>query len=419
METQWIVRNIILILSFAMIGFLFLKKSQSSKLNWAMFYACLWVTISLPIINLLSENLNFWHFSDNESMLKMPFDLYFVWIVFWGILPVYFLKGKYVILITLILFWIDLLFMPQLDKIGIVTLNNNWLYGEILLLLFVFLPAYLWGKFSYEKSNLSIRASFQVITMGLIFAMILPHILIAYTTNDIPKYDFNSYLFQVILIIVFPSLVAVQNLVNRGNGTPFPYDKTEKLVQSGVYAYCKNPIQWSFTLLFIPLSIYYNSYLLLLGSLISIAYTFGVSNYQENNDMKLRFGKEWENYSKKTPSWRFLWKPKNISNGTIYFKKDCTQCEEIKKWFENKKPRNLSIKYSLSYKESTLLQVTYVDIYGLEHKSIKAISRGLEHTNLAYACIGWFMNFPIINHILQTIIDSMDFNNVKECELPK
>ena len=214
-------------------------------------------------------------------------------------------------------------------------------------------------------------------------------------------------------MIAFPALVAVLDLIEKGKGTPFPYDKTQNLVTSGVYAYIKNPIQWSFTILFIPLAIYHESYLLLLGSVISLAYTIGVSNPQEYEDMKGRFAINWNNYKKSVPSWYFQWNPKQISLGTIYFKKDCNQCEEIKKWFENKKTINLKIDFSENYKGEELLQVTYKNHLGQEYKSVKAIAYALEHINLGYASLGWFMRFPIISYIIQSIIDALGFSEEK------
>lgn len=418
MEIQWIIRNSILLFCFILVAILFLKKSQFSKINWAVFYAALWVSISLSIVNFYFVKRGFWHFEPiNSSIIKMPLDLYFIWIVFWGILPIYFFKGKYILVISLFLLWIDIATMPLLEKFGVLKLSDNWLLGEILILLLVFVPSYLWGKFSYNNKKVNLRALFQVLVMVLIFTIAVPYIVISYTTNDYSFLKVRPTLFQLGFIIAFPSLIAVQDLVVKGEGTPFPYDKTKRLVQTGVYAYCRNPIQWSFTLLFIPLSIYYNSLLLLFGSIISVAYTIGISNQQEYEDMKSRFGSEWDNYKKNVPNWWFLWKPKSIPIGEIYFKRDCNQCEQIRRWFDNQNVSNLDIKYSDEYKSSSFLQVTYIDDNGMKFKSVKAISYGLEHINLAFACLGWFMRFPVICQVLQAIIDSMDFKDEKnECD---
>lgn len=410
MELSVIIRHSLLGFCFLLLVLLFVIKTPKAKDNWAVFYALLWTTFSLAILNYIAVENNLWYFTDNTSLLlNMPLDIFFIWIVFWGVLPIYFFKGKYTFVLALSIFWLDILLMPELEKLGVLKLNSNWIIGDFILVLLVWLPSYLWAKFYYNNTHLKYRSAFQVIIMALFLFIAIPFIAITYTNAIFNLKPFNPYLFQIVFIIALPALIAVIDLANKGKGTPFPYDKTSKLVKHGVYAYCKNPIQWSFTVLFIPISIYYESYLILSGSIISIAYSIGISNPQEYNDMNSRFGIDWANYKKAVPSWRFLWQPKTIPKGTIYFKKHCNQCEQIKLWFTNKTTQQLDIKFSNEYTNNGLLQVTYVDYLGLEYKSIKAIAHALEHINLGYASLGWFMRFPLVSHILQYIIDTMDF----------
>ena len=410
MELSVIIRYSLLGLCFLLLVVLFVIKTPKAKDNWAVFYALLWTIFSLAILNYIAVENNLWYFIDiNPLIINMPLDIFFIWIVLWGVLPVYFFKGKHTFILALFIFWLDILLMPELEKLGILKLNDYWIIGDLILVLLVWLPAYLWAKFYYNNTHLKYRSFFQVIIMTLLLSIAIPFIAITYTNATFNLKPFNPYLFQIIFIIALPSLIAVMDLAYKGKGTPFPYDKTSKLVTNGVYAYCKNPIQWSFTLLFIPLSIYYESYLILMGSIISIAYAIGISNPQEYNDMNIRFGEDWTNYKHKVPSWRFSWKPRAMPKGTIYFKKHCNPCEQIKLWFTTKTTQQLDIKFSEEYINSGLLQVTYVDYLGTEHKSIKAIAHALEHINLGYASLGWFMRLPIVSPILQYIIDAMDF----------
>lgn len=412
METQLIIRNSIVLSCFVFLIVLFFIKKQNSKINWALFYSSLWVSFSLPIVNYLCVKYNFWTFTSKiDTFIKMPYDLLFIWILFWGILPFYISKGKYILLTFLLLLWIDLLFMPQLEVVGILKLGNNWLIGEFILLLTVWLPSHLWATYSYKRKYLNFRAFMQVSTMTLFILIIIPFIVISYTTNDFSFNKIRPFLFQIAFIIVLPSLAAVNDLVKKGNGTPFPFDKTTNLVQTGVYAYCRNPIQWSFTFLFIPLSIYYESYLLLSGIVISITYTTGISNPQEYLDMEDRFENKWKTYKENVPNWKFLWRPTKIPLGTLYFKKGCNQCEQIKKWFEKRNTHNLNIKYDYEFSRNELLQATYKDHNNVNYKSILAIASGLEHINLFWASLGWFMRLPIIHPILQAIINTMEFNS--------
>lgn len=414
------IRTVLVAIIFVLLTAFFLKQKQSEKLNWGLFYSFIWMLFSLPIGNYYCVKLDLWHFKEINS-IKMPYDILFIWLFFW-LLPFYIFKGKYLLILLASLLWIDLLAMPYIEKVEILKLNSNWVIGEFLLILLVFLPSYLWGKFSYEKKQLAIRALLQVATMSLFLTIVVPFSIKIYETGTFEFSSFSMLWFQIICIIAFPSFMGVIDLVEKGNGTPFPYDKTKLLVTTGVYAYIKNPIQWSFTILFIPLSIYHESYLLLSGVLISIAYTIGVSNGQEYEDMKERFGSKWNTYKKNVPSWYFQWKPKTFPEGIIYFKKDCNQCEGIKEWFEKQGSINLNIKYSENYTGKELTQVTYIHTSGEEYKSVKAIAHALEHIHLGYASIGWFMRFPVISFILQAIVDALGFSEDSEnitCKINK
>lgn len=403
------IRLIIVSVCLVFLTIFLLKEKQDVKLNWALFYSFIWVLFALPIVNYICVQFNLWEFLVDDNPIKIPYDIFFIWLFVW-VLPFYFFKGKYTLLITLILLWIDVLTMPLLEQYRILKLNQNWLFGEIILILTVFLPSYLWAKFSFQNKNIEFRASMQVATISLLLLIVIPFTAVYFQTHHFEFVNFSIVWFQIIFMIAFPSFIAVLDLVEKGKGTPFPYDKTEKLVTSGVYAYIKNPIQWSFTMLFIPLSIYHQSYLLFFGFIVSIAYTVGVSNPQEYEDMKERFGSKWETYKNKIPSWYFLWKPKLYLEATIYFKRDCNQCEEIKNWFEERNGQNLHIKYADFYEGETLLQVTYKSVEGKEYKSVTAIAHALEHINLGYASLGWFLRFPIINFIFQTIVDALGFS---------
>lgn len=419
MELQEIIRHGLILGCFGFLVTIFIFMKQNQKLNLALFYSFLWTTVNLGVLNYICIHYDLWRFiSEQPLYIAMPLDIYFIWIIGWSVVPVYFFKGKYVLLIALLFLWVDILCMPYFEHIGILKLGSNWLIGEFAMIVIVFLPGYLWAKFSLEDKGLGWRVRLQVITMALIITIVLPFLLFAYQSK-VFVLENNSILYQLAFIIALPSLIAVKDLYHLGKGSPFPLDPTKHLVQIGVYAYIKNPIQWSFTLLFIPISILYKEPLLLIGLVTSIAYTIGVSNNQENADMTKRFGKLWTNYNKTVPKWRFLWKPLAIPQGTIYFKQDCIQCSELRVWFDKRKASNLFLKYAHEHPES-IQQVTYTDYLGNNHSSVKAIAYAMEHINLGWACLGWLMRLPIINYVLQAIVNAIGFGpleNIESCEL--
>lgn len=398
-----------------MLFYLILRKRQDHRQNWALFYCLIYSFSSMQLANLLCERLGFWSFeSSSREFFKIPPETFFIWLIFWSIVPLLKMRLVLSIIFFLVLLWLDVLSMKFFQEILQFKLYENWILGDVLFILLVFTPGYLWAYAFYQNSMLRYRAFMQVFTMILLFYFSIPILL--YEMHLIRTLHFNLSIsqYQLLFIFAFPGLVAVQNLVTIGKGTPFPYDKTEVLVETGIYAYCKNPIQWSFGLLFIPLSIIHESYYLLLGTCISIIYAYSVSNFQEYQDMEKRFGKGWLKYKSHVPKWYFLFKPQHIPSGVIYFDFDCAMCSQLKNWFLRRSAINLEIE-NANYFERKLKQVTYVDYLGNEFQSVQALSHALNHINLIYACLGWFINLPILRHVLQIIVDSMSMESSK-CE---
>lgn len=403
------IRFLVFILLFSFLVFFSLRKNQNKSQNWAVFYSCFYISIFLPIVNKFCIKLGLWSFVETAyNVIGMPIDLYFSWIILWGVFPSYFLEKKYLPIILILCFWIDFVLMPLLAVYKVINLNTNWLIGEIILIIIVLFPALIWSYSSYKKKFLELRALFQILVITALIIYYLPYLLFKYNLILSLNFSFNSYLIQLFFIIALPGLIAVQDLVQKGKGTPFPYDPTEYLVQNGVYAYIRNPIQWTLSIIFFLLAFQFKSYYLLFGFPIAILYSIGISDYQENIDLLEKFGNKWNEYKSNTPKWYFLWKPKNYPIGTVYFDYDCNQCSQIKKWFEKRETNNLIYKNSSQYNGNKLTKLTYVDYLGNEYKSILAISHAFEHINLMYASIGWFIRFPGISFILQAIINSMN-----------
>ncbi len=344
----------------------------------------------------------------------MPIDIFFVWVVFWSIIPAFQISKNYTLLFGLIILWLDVIFMPILEKYGLLKLSKNWLWAELILVIAVFIPSYYWAYLSYNNKKTPIRSLLQIVIVIAIYIFCLPYLMKNYGVINSLNHTFSSLTFQLFFIIAFPGIIATYYLTTVGNGTPFPFDKTKILVKTGIYAYIKNPIQWSLTFIFIPLCIQHNSWTFLIGCLISIFYSLSIANNNEQEDMSIRFGESYNTYKNEIPSWFFSWTPKNYPKGKIFFDTNCQTCSDVKKWFESEQIDSLEILSSQHFKGKSILQLTYLDKYGNEFKSIKAISAALQHINLAYACLGWFMTMPIISDILQLIVDSFEINKICE-----
>ena len=170
MELQEIIRHGLILGCFGFLLTIFIIMKQDRKLNLALFYSFLWSTVSLGILNYICVHYGLWWFISEQSLsIAMPLDIYFIWIICWGVIPVYFFKGKHVLIVALIILWMDILCMPYFENLEIIELGSNWLIGEFAMITIVFLPAYLWAKFSLEAKQLAWRVRLQVITTGAYF----------------------------------------------------------------------------------------------------------------------------------------------------------------------------------------------------------------------------------------------------------
>lgn len=108
-----------------------------------------------------------------------------------------------------------------------------------------------------------------------------------------------------ILSIVFGLLFLMWSVVAQlriGQGTPVPLAPTQKLITTGPYRLCRNPIHLGAIIYYLGVGTFFGSLTIgiicfLLGLIIMSFY----NNFVEEKELLLRFGKEYEEYKKKTP----------------------------------------------------------------------------------------------------------------------
>lgn len=86
-----------------------------------------------------------------------------------------------------------------------------------------------------------------------------------------------------------------------GAGTQTPLAPTKKLVKTGAYVYCRNPMVLGVILFIAGFGLILNSYsFILIGLIIPLAYLVFIKLLEEK-ELEARFGKEYTDYKKKTP----------------------------------------------------------------------------------------------------------------------
>ncbi len=87
-----------------------------------------------------------------------------------------------------------------------------------------------------------------------------------------------------------------------GLGTPALNAPTKKLITSGPFKLCRNPLQLSGMLYYLGIGTWVNTIITGLFSLV-VALVWGIAYHKgiEEKELQLRFGKEYEEYKKGTP----------------------------------------------------------------------------------------------------------------------
>ncbi|MBI4852724.1 MAG: isoprenylcysteine carboxylmethyltransferase family protein [Acidobacteria bacterium] len=410
------------------IALCFLRKANRKLIVGAML-ASLWSLVSLVALESLVNYFNWWHFQAIGGLLYgIPLDLLIGWSLLWGAIPIFISKNLRLPIWLVVMLVFDLFFMPLYTPV--LELNQNWILGEIVLLLASFIPAQLLGRWTIEGRQLFARTFLQVVCFSILSLFILPLVIFEQVGGDWkilftrPNW-LNSLNIQLLALPALLGVSAVQEFVLRGYGTPIPYDPPKRLVTSGFYRYVANPMQLSMALVLFGYGMMLKHFWLSFSGLVAFAYGAGIANWDEKQDLYSRFGQDWINYRKEVKNWLPRWKPwhlaravdePTISSAKLYFDEDCNQCSELANWFKIRSPIGLVLVPAQDHPRQDLKRLTYDPCDGTtEEEGICAFARALEHINFAYAFIGAFMRLPLVNQFIQLISDASGGEPRKVC----
>ncbi len=163
---------------------------------------------------------------------------------------------------------------------------------------------------SFHKKKKSLRYKVISLLIGAAsFMIILPAVFIffgSWLKDFLPAVDIRT-LDLIIIIISIPLglfFLIWSTLFQRkvGKGTPAPNASTDKLVVTGPYKLCRNPIELGAIFYYLGLGTLVDT--LITGIICMIlAFIIGSSYHKfiEEKELKLRFGKEYEEYKRTTP----------------------------------------------------------------------------------------------------------------------
>ena len=373
-----------------------------------------WTLPLLLVVQMLNLHFGWWRFNALGGLFRgMPVDLYLGWAVLWGILPILSFGETGIVWASAVFFGIDLILMPMCSPV--VALGHLWLIGEFVALGLVLVPAQLFARWTINDTHVKARAVLHVLAAGGVFLFLIPEVVFAVR----PGHRWDAFLFepawlrnlelQAIALLGIVGVSAVQEFAQRGNGTPIPYDPPKQLVVSGLYRYISNPMQLSCALVMTAWGCVLRNPWLAAAGIMSFLYSLGLAAWDEGEDMRVRFGKPWEEYRNNVKAWRPRLTPWHVPDrplARLYVAETCGPCSEVRRWFQSHGAVMLHVVAAEDHPTLDLQRITYDPMDGTDvDEGVGAFARALEHINLGWAFAGACLRLPGIKHLVQTLLD--------------
>ena len=145
---------------------------------------------------------------------------------------------------------------------------------------------------------------------GLIFLVGVPSILAVISTSSDKKLNLPHLIpepFNLVVAIIFITLglllVAWSGFVQLriGKGTPVPVVPTQRLVTTGPYALCRNPMLLGTVIYYLGIGFWINSLSAVILTALFLLCSALYIKLGEEKELEARFGKEYEEYKRKVP----------------------------------------------------------------------------------------------------------------------
>lgn len=366
-----------------------------------------WNLAGLLALNVVALRCGWWTFeTGSANVAGVPADLWVGWSLLWGAVPI--LCGvRRVVPVVIALIAADLVLMPLGEPV--VRLGGLWLIGEAVALTTCLLPGMMVGRWTESDTHLGARVVMQVLNFVGLFYFMLPCLIFTVTGEGWGEL-LGRARWQIVLVAVLAAPVAamaiqaVREFAIHG-GTPVPLDPPKRLVTTGPYAYVANPMQLSGTILLAMWAALLGSVTVLLAAVMGCAFSAGFAAWNEDSDLRSRFGEDWQRYRRDVPLWVPRWRPAVSSPAVIYVAQSCVPCSEIGRFLKHRPTVGLDVCCAEERSEE-IRRVTY-----LQHErpstGLAAICRSLEHINLGWAIAGWVGRIPGIQQVLQLVADTV------------
>jgi len=346
--------------------------------------------------------------------MGVPVDLYFEWAWLWGALPALAFSELPLGFVAFLCISFDLALMPLATPL--IQVAPGWVVGEAVGLGIGIVPGQLLARWTDGDKHLLERVVLQVLAFAGLILFVLPAVVITQsgTAWRSPLADPMWQWSLFIQIFVVPpavlGLTAVQEFADVGQGTPVPFDPPKRLVTTGIYAFVANPMQLSAVVLFFAIGILLRNVWVAAAGVMAHLYSVGLAGWDEDEDLRTRFGGRWIAYSRSVPRWfpRLRpWRSSDQPPALLFVAGSCNMCNEVGQWFERHNATGLRIVPAETHPSGSLRRIIYDACDGTRVASgVEAIARSLEHIHFGWAFVGFLLRLPVVRECAQLLADA-------------
>jgi hypothetical protein len=139
-------------------------------------------------------------------------------------------------------------------------------------------------------------------------------------------------------------------------------------------------------------------------------YSVGLAGWDEDGDLRKRFGHDWVAYCRDVPRWiprMRPWHQPDAAPARLFVAAQCGMCREVGRWFHLRGARHLEIVAAETHPSGALRRITYERADGSRPASgLEGIARALEHIHLGWAMVAFMMRLPLVCPLLQLFADA-------------
>jgi hypothetical protein len=166
-------------------------------------------------------------------------------------------------------------------------------------------------------------------------------------------------------------------------------------------------MQTSMTLLMAAVGLLIGSWWVVAAAGVAAVFGLGFAAWQEDGDLRNRFGDAWDRYRAEVRFWIPKWHPIVIEHpATLYFASSCVECSSLARWLEHCRPIGLRLEPAEGF-SPPLRRLTYMGADGYREQGVNALARAFEHINLGLAFIGWTIRLPLVSSFVQLVADAV------------